>query len=164
MSLVVLLDVDGVLCDTLAHAGVDATKMPSWEEPPPELFEAFEQPEFVRTIPPCRNAMAGVAELRRFAEVVFVTSPWDSNPTWAHERGRWLARHFGAGRDNVIHTGAKHHVRGSVFVDDRPRAVEKWTVSHPNGKGLVWAQPYNVATNLPRVESWAALLGIVVAS
>ena len=153
--MIILLDVDGVLADTLAHAGVDASAMPSWESAPQALYEAFAAPGFVRSLPPCPCAVEGVAALRAAgAHPVFLTAPWYSSPTWASCRFRWLARHFGATHNDVIHTHAKHLVRGGMFIDDRPSNVEQWLAAHPDGIGLVWAQPYNRATRLPRVSSW----------
>jgi 5'(3')-deoxyribonucleotidase len=94
------------------------------------------------------EAQDGVARLQELAEVYVVTSPWNSCPTWTHEREAWLHEHFGIPHRRVIHTSAKHLVRGDVFVDDKTEAVQHWSDMHPDDHAVVWETPHN------RQEPW----------
>lgn len=42
------------------------------------------------------------------------------------ERTRWLVRHFDAKPSQIMHTSAKHLVRGDVLIDDKPTTIERW--------------------------------------
>lgn len=79
--------------------------------------------ESLRVQPGAKNAVAHLLEI---AEVYVVTAPWDSSPTWMHERMHAVHRHFRIPRAHVIQTAAKHVVHGDVFVDDKPSNVREW--------------------------------------
>jgi hypothetical protein len=95
----------------------------------------------------CRSTRAheGGEEL---GEIYIVTSPWNSNPTWTHDREEWLYRNFGIPYNRVIHTSAKYLVRGDVFIDDKASAVAKWRDAHPSGLPVLWSNLHN------RTELW----------
>lgn len=167
----VLLDCDGILSDFVGgylrllheHTGIIATH---------EQVTAFDigaslglTPEqssrmkravgdahaFARTLEVYPGARQGVIELQRVADVYIVTSPWNSNPTWTHDREWWLREHFGIPHARVVHTSAKHLVRGDVLVDDKVSTVREWCEEHPAGGGIVWDTPHN------RGEQWAGI-------
>lgn len=98
---------------------------------------------FASTLEAYPGAIEGVGTLREVADVYIVTSPWNSNPTWTHDRETWLRRHFGIPHSHVIHGSAKHLVRGDVFVDDKTETVVAWQAAHPSGRALRWSTPHN---------------------
>jgi 5'(3')-deoxyribonucleotidase len=110
------------------------------------------------------RAKDGVAALESIADVYIVTSPWNSCPTWTHEREAWLKKHFGIPHGRVLHTSAKHVCRGDVFVDDKVDAVAKWQTEYPNALAVVWDTPHNQDDHAPglfRTNDWTSLYHLV---
>lgn len=119
--------------------------------------------DFARHLKPYDGAREGVALLRAVADVYIVTSPWNSNPTWMHDREWWLDKHFGIKHANVIHTSAKHVCVGDVFVDDKTEAVVQWKAAHPRGLALRWYTPHNRLDEYEGlvVQDWHSLVTMV---
>lgn len=109
------------------------------------------------------GAIDGVARLRSSADVYIVTSPWNSNPTWTHDREWWLREHFGIPHSRVIHTSAKHLVRGDFLVDDKTSTLVEWQASNPSGVALQWITPHNRRDGWlgPSTCSWDELCAAV---
>ncbi len=169
MKPVVLLDCDGPLAD-FGQAYLDALWVETGASHSPrevdrwdmhnceffvELSQRFEhlrrrvdahviKPGFCDGIDVAHGAKAAVAKLVEVADVYVVTSPWDSSPTWMHERTRWVAKHFPEiGRRRVIHAAQKHLIRGDIFVDDKPSHIEEWTRHWPNGAAVLFDMHHN---------------------
>lgn len=176
---VVLLDVDGVIANFIEanlrwlwgygieryHNDVTAWDFASLDIKPDLHFEMkrrWSEPGFCAAIPPYDGAVEGVELLRERADVYAVTAPMCSSLTWQGERMEWLVGHFDFRRDHVISTAAKYLVRGDVLVDDKPSTVDAWAAAHPQGCGVVWAQPYNAEwSNGHRTNNWTQLIEIV---
>jgi 5'(3')-deoxyribonucleotidase len=114
---------------------------------PEQAAEAFravsETRGFALGLQPLPGAIEGVRQLREIADVYIVTSPWNSNPTWTHEREAWLKEHFDIPHSHVIHTSAKHLVVGDVLVDDKTSTLVAWEAAHPRGVAIQWLTPHN---------------------
>lgn len=98
---------------------------------------------FARHLDVYPGAIDGVRQLREIADVYIVTSPWNSNPTWCHDREWWLAMHFGIPHALVIHTSAKHLVSGDILVDDKTSTCAAWRAAWPGGVAVQWQTPHN---------------------
>lgn len=182
----VLLDCDGVLADFVS-AALDIV----WEEfglrfQPADVtefdimkslgFGPDDSARFKRlvggeeglasTLAVYPGAREGVDRLRAIAEVYIVTSPFGSNPTWTHDREKWLKKHFDIGSKHIVHTSAKHLCVGDVFVDDKTEACVAWQAEHPNGVAVQWATPHNRRDgwNGASTNDWAKLLRYVEAA
>lgn len=108
------------------------------------------------------GAQQAVAALSDLADVYAVTSPWDSSPTWMYERHHWLVRHFKIPRARILHTQTKHLVRGHVFLDDKPSHVEAWAAAWPDAHALLFDMPHNRdAPKELRRATWSDLIDIV---
>lgn len=179
----VLLDVDGVLADFVSayldivhevtgrvHSPADVT---SWDINAALGIEGVQAsnvkraigsaPQLARRLAVFDNAQTGVAALEAIANVYIVTSPWNSNPTWTHDREHWLERYFGIRSSRVIHTSAKHLVRGDFLVDDKTATLVMWWAHNPVGVPVQWQTPHN-RTELwsgESTNSWARLAEIV---
>jgi 5'(3')-deoxyribonucleotidase len=110
-----------------------------------ELVDAHVvKPGFCADITPQPGAREAVTRLSEIGDVYIVTSPWDSSPTWMHERTQWVARHFpNIGRRRVIQTAQKHLIRGDVFVDDKASHVEEWAEAWPEGRPILFDMHHN---------------------
>lgn len=110
------------------------------------------------------GAKEGVRRLRDIADLYIVTSPWNSNETWCHDRERWLHRHFDIPHSRVIHTSAKHLIRGDVFVDDKTSALEAWRIRNPQGVAVQWRTPHNrnEAWDGPSTSNWQRISEIAL--
>ena len=97
------------------------------------------------------GAIEGMSRLQRIAEVYIVTSPWNSNATWTHEREAWLHKHFGIAHSRVIHTSAKHICAGDLLVDDKTETCAAWRSAHPRGVAVQWRTAHN------RRDAWDGL-------
>ncbi len=102
-------------------------------------------PSFCSNIVPAPGAQEAVARLSDLGEVYVVTSPWDSSPTWMHERLHWVAKHFPTiGRRRVIQTAQKHLIRGDVFVDDKLEHVMEWSAAWPLSTAILFDMHHNL--------------------
>lgn len=122
-------------------------------------FDAMSRPGIAASLDVLPGAREGVHALRgQGFELVIATSPLPSSPTWAYERERWLAEHFGFERNQIVHTSAKHLVAADVLVDDSP---EHCLAVRASGDrcGILWDAPYNRHTRMVprRVRSWEEL-------
>lgn len=171
----ILLDVDGVLADF--HGGIleliyelfdlrlsiedfknwDYTSALEDEEMKRELRYEITKPGFLEALKPYPGSQKAVDGLRGRAEIICVTSPNRTVPTWIPERYGWLEQHFGMPPDEVVLTNRKYLVTGNIMIDDRPKTVKRWAAEYPTKSALLWGRPYNKGTSLPRIFSWNQL-------
>jgi 5'(3')-deoxyribonucleotidase len=178
-----LLDVDGVLADFIggalqivndlfgtAHVREDVTQFDiaaslglTAEQGAVMKRAIGAMPRFAGALRVLDGAVEAVRQLHQIAEIYIVTSPWNSNPTWCHDREAWLDRHFGILHARVIHTSAKHLVAGDILVDDKTSTLEQWRAAHPIGIAVQWATPHNRcdAWDGASTSSWDELIAIV---
>lgn len=119
---------------------------------------------FALALEPLPGAIDGVRRLQEIADVFIVTSPWNSSPTWTHEREAWLRRHFDIPHRRVIHTGAKYMVRGDFLVDDKTETLTRWDMEHgPHRKAIQWQTPHNRRDGWagPSTNSWTILADMI---
>ena len=179
MRPLVALDVDGILADFLEGA-LDAIhhvtgrhyhsqEVSQWcpwlqfklqPEETEAVFDLIGTPGFCESLQLLPGAREGVDSLRKVANIVVVTSPWLSSPTWAFERTAWLKRHFGFTENQIVHTSAKQYISADVFVDDHATNVRAWAATN-SGIPLMWDCTHNRRIDLPRVTGWDQLIKIV---
>jgi len=123
------------------------------------VFEELERPGFCTSLKPTPGAIDAIRELQGFMEVFAVTSP-QHNRHWVYERTEWLNEHFKIDKRHVVHTAAKHVVRGAAFLDDNPEHVDHWAHEHPDGLAMLWhiQNTRNLGQGLLRVHSWAEVI------
>jgi 5'(3')-deoxyribonucleotidase len=179
-DVVLLLDVDGPLGDFHSEARNVANEMfglnlkledfVTWDvtdilptqEMKDALNAAIAKPGFASRILPQPGSVEAVRELKQICEVVFVTTPHPHNPTWMRERQEWLHRFYTAAHDDIVHAFKKHHVRGDLLVDDRPKTIQKWEEWHPKSHALLWDMTYNrTSRGFKRIHTWPRLIEIV---
>lgn len=166
----ILLDVDGVLADFVAgflallesELGIKATReqvahfdigasLGLSREHSSQVKRALgSRVGFARELDIYPGAVEGVRLLEPIADVYIVTSPWNSNPTWMHDREHWLEKHFGIPHSRVIHTSAKYRVSGDVLVDDKTDTLGKWR-DVQGGLPVQWETPHN------RLDRWMGI-------
>jgi 5'(3')-deoxyribonucleotidase len=161
----ILLDCDGVLADFIgealetivAHGGPrhtpeDVTEFDFVKSLGLDLDLARRVKRTISTEPgwwygldPFPEARAGVDALRKIADVYVVTSPWNSHPTWLHEREEWLKKHFEIPHSHVVACSAKHIVHGDMIVDDKTSALVTWMEyrTHADHEAVQWITPHN---------------------
>lgn len=181
MTKTVLLDVDGVLANFIGSV-LDVVRAVTGASYTPEHVTQFdftksldlhaddarevkrrvsEVPGFWSGLSPFDEAIEGVARLREVAEVVIVTSPWNSCRTWLHDRETWLKRHFDIPHSHVIAANAKHYVTGDFFVDDKTETLVRWRDRNGRiGTAIQWQTPHNRNDEWhgPSTRSWEQLV------
>lgn len=182
----VLLDVDGVLanfigkvCDTIREiGGGDFTPDHVTEFDFAKCLMAHgmsagaametkriisERPGWWSSLEPFPEAQIGVAHLMATADVYIVTSPWNSCPTWLHERESWLKRYFAIPHSRVLACSAKHIVAGDIFVDDKTETLRVWQQANPQGTAIQWRTPHNLrdAWTGASTRTWSDLVALV---
>ncbi len=179
------VDVDGVLADlatpllalmnSLYGTNHKPDSMERWDIehliPEGEVADFWARvgtPGFVHDqMQPYPGAVDGVRALSEIADVYVVTSYLHDAPTWVHERDAWIDRHFGIPRHKMVHTKAKYTFTGRMLIDDKPQNIEEWSVEHPRGCPVLWAQPYNnpfvyqPSPDVIRTKSWRRVLKLV---
>lgn len=156
---VVLMDVDGVLCDyvggVLAAARGIGCSVPrsrhaiaGWEierflelskQQRAKLYKAICAEGFCRDLKPLDGARKGLKALREHATIYFVTTPTDSR-YWLAERVEWLREYFGADFSEIIFAHEKKLITGDVIVDDKLDHV----LSKPRSAAVLWLTSQNV--------------------
>lgn len=176
-----LIDVDEVLTNFVERltpivSGLLGREWHSSELPPDEwdmftvlsdaqrdaLCALMERPGFCSQFKVAPGAVEAVIQLRQYCEVYAVTAP-NYFPNWCNERTRWLEQHFGFKPHQVVHTHAKHLVKGDFFLDDRPEHVGAWT-EEQDGSAMLWTTPHNRRTkgyDVFRVYGWDDVIRVV---
>lgn len=162
-----LIDVDGVCAEfsdhllTLCGSNVRKEAIRKWDifwyltdDQANLAHEILEDPIFWATQVPIAGAQAGIEELRRHGEVVFVTAPWWSCKEWEHVRRIWLQRHFAAGRREIISSPRKDIVAGRGFLDDKPDHVRGWDAFHEDSHAVLFDSHSNVDEKWPHRFKW----------
>lgn len=165
MRPIILLDVDGVIADftgkvlslgdTVFGTSFTFQDVKTWD-----LFSLFspEQAQvltnyicaekFCYGIEVLPGAKEAVAKLRELGDVYAVTAPWWDSKHWLYERTEWLKKHFGFSNGSIVHTGAKHLVRGDVMIDDKPENLYDWS-NKVKGLSILIDAPYNQLIKSP---------------
>lgn len=85
-------------------------------------------------------------------DVWFVSTPYNSNPTCASDKLRWVEEHFGQHLANrTILTHDKTMVEGDVLIDDRPVITG---INAPRWQHILFDRPWNRHVNGARLKSW----------
>lgn len=178
----ILIDVDGVLADmnsSMLAAIKEVTghqfspgDVTSWDYAealgitPDEETRAWDILDQNLNFPEYPGARDAVRALKLMGlDVVFVTSP-SHTPNWVPERQRWLKKRFGDS-SLIVHTKHKWLIPGVALVDDKPENVEQWAAEHPDGIGVLWAQPWNVSAiptmrmNVCRTRDWNVVYNLL---
>ena len=157
------VDVDGVLADLhtpcfelaskILGREVSMEHLKSWDFDtllPKDSLEDFwfqlGAPGICRSLQPYPEALVGMRELQKVADVYIVTSYLHDAVQWVHERDQWIYEHFGIPRSKMVHTKAKYTFNGKALVDDKPQNIEEWAEENPMGTPVLWLQPYNANT------------------
>lgn len=108
------------------------------------VLRVMEVPGLCLGIPIVPGAREGIEELRKFADVWAVTSPFGGEH-WMHERDAWLVRHFGFHKSHVLHVRgeSKHGVYGNMLVEDKVETLNSWQAAWPMETGVLFELPYN---------------------
>lgn len=127
--------------------------------------EELKKPGSALRIEELPGAVEAVKQVAEIADVYFVTSPWDSCPTWSHDRREWLMLRFGELGKKVVHTTCKEVVVGDLLVDDKPDNLIEWSKDPRNGVPVLWSHPSNRSFGeqglIRRLSSWDDVLRIV---
>lgn len=89
--------------------------------------------------------------------VKWLTAPYYKSKTWCYDRLQWLKNNFAATDNDVIFAQDKSLIYGDVFIDDKESNIEAWQHQWKNGAGLLFSQPWNVKSNLPRI-TWSGIM------
>lgn len=124
------------------------------------VFAQVDTPGFCESLDVLPGAEEGFSALSKVADVLVVTTPWVTAPTWCFERSRWLSRKFGVLPGQIIHAAAKEYITADFFLDDNKANVTSWTEKqkHP---GYLYDATYNQGGDLPRVYSLLELADII---
>ena len=119
----------------------------------PHVMEILHHPDFYRDLEPIPGAVEAAKKLRADGhDVVFVSSPWESNPMGYQAKADWLMEHLGGwARKGLILTSDKTMIELDVLVDDKPAITGRFT---PPWVRVLFTQPYNLEVEGPRIENW----------
>jgi 5'-nucleotidase len=125
------------------------------------VYKILEHPEYYSSLKPIEGAVAAANQMRSDDhDVVFISSPWESNPMGYQAKANWLFQHFGGwARKNLILTSDKTLVIADVLVDDKPvikgrRLDLARPLTSPLWQRVIFAQSYNEDIAGPRIENW----------
>lgn len=117
------------------------------------VYAILEHPEFYRSLEPIPGAVEAYRKMVADGhDVIFVSSPWESNPMGYQDKANWLFKRFGrTARKNLVLSSDKTIVSADVLVDDKPvikgRHVPIW-------ERIVFDQPYNQESTGRRIMNW----------
>jgi 5'(3')-deoxyribonucleotidase len=131
----ILVDVDGVVADCVTAAGFKHEDITDYYHA--GLLEALKTPGIGKRIPLYPGSVLAMERLRaKGHELVFVTAPFDHNPTWMWDRNEWLDWWFPG--IPIVHTRHKYLISGDMLVDDNPENLAQFP-----GAAVLWARPWN---------------------
>lgn len=185
----VLLDVDGVLCDFVgslleainAYTNMEFQRedITGWDVaeslriPKKTLNEVYKRsislPGWCKRLQPYPGAVDGFRRLKEVAEVHIVTTPFASSDFWLQERVEWLHTHFKVKPEEITFTSRKELVKGDYLVDDKVETCVKWggKIRARQERAILWSTPHN---KLPvdagcyrRAWSWTDVIGHIEA-
>ncbi len=131
-----------------------------------EVFRVMEVPGLCLGIPMVAGARDGIEELRKFADVWAVTSPFGGEH-WMHERDAWLVRNLGFHKKDVLHVRgeSKHGVYGNMLIEDKVDTLRSWQAAWPTETAVLFELSYNrgegwggsAFDNWPSLVAWVAI-------
>lgn len=172
------LDLDGVEADWDGYLDVQLDLVPELADFPRQphrgwnnfadsdpkhkkaVYEILEHPEFYGSLEPIEGAVAAAKKMRADGhDVVFISSPWESNPMGYQAKADWLNRHYGSwARSNLYLGSDKTLVIADVLVDDKPiikgRLLKPDAPRPPAWDRIFFTQPYNEGLPGPRIDNW----------
>jgi 5'(3')-deoxyribonucleotidase len=151
----VLIDVDGVIGD-LVGALCHELRLYGYRRTPEDIrtydfagslteqetnmvHGIMGRPGFCGEISWYPGAKEFVEELSSTLEVVAVTRPFESGPTWAHEREHWLKPHI----RKVVSTAHKEVCVGDLLIEDSTENALRWLAYHPGKRCILIDRPWN---------------------
>lgn len=171
----ILLDVDGVVADTMGHlfelmelSEEKIKRIRSWnvfkdmdEEDAKRGREIMNTPRFWETLPLVDGAKRGVRELKYLGNrITWLTSPYDSCPDWGGIRNSWIRKHFGG--DPVIIEKDKEKIDGKILIDDKPDNISKWSKAHPVGIAILFDTQFNRDFHWNLRADWSGMTRLFV--
>lgn len=143
--------------DIMKSLGID-------EETGNAIYKSMQVKGLCESIPPYAGAREGVDQLRKWADVIAVTSPFGGDH-WMHERDRWLVQHMGFHKDDIMHvrSARKHRVWGDAFVEDKTSTLRTWHEHHPDKLSVLFLRNYNKndTWNGPTADGWPHLVSLL---
>lgn len=157
---IILLDCDGVLCDFVGGV-IDVLGVGAREDFTSlymrdvldhgslrEVEEAIRTPGWCYRLEPYDGAFSFVKDLKTWADVQIVTTPYLAHSTWCDERLQWLGVQMGVPNIDVTFTHWKQLVHGDVLVEDSLDNIEQWQFrNRPLTRPIVIDQPWNRITS-----------------
>jgi 5'(3')-deoxyribonucleotidase len=150
----ILLDVDGVIADLVGDLCSELRAVGYRRQPEDVTTYEFQhalprdelavvrgamvRPGFVASMSWYPGAREFVRELQRLGEVVAVTKPFATSPTWAYERAVWLGRNI----EKVVQTAHKELVGGDFLIEDCVANAHTWRHAHPGGHAILLQRPW----------------------
>jgi FMN phosphatase YigB (HAD superfamily) len=161
---IVLVDMDGTLCDHDGAMKRDYERLRSPNEPPYASFFDDNAPEYIRNrIRMIRNQPGwwenleelkfgfDILDLARklgFKIHILTKGPHSSPNAWT-EKVKWARKHVGDA--DITITEDKGLVYGKILVDDYPKYIERWLEWRPRGLVIMPIQDHNRDFNYPNV-------------
>lgn len=157
----ILLDCDGVLCDSLptwVHeyncfadgadrlhtSDIKSYNFEQFAKFPELLFDTLHLGDVFRRSPPMPNAIQALKFLNAHHEVFVVTYMHKSCVNGHRQRLDWFQHYMPfLDTDRVIFTRNKAVVQGDILVEDNPANLGAWLEAHPSGRGFLIDHLYN---------------------
>lgn len=172
------LDLDGVMADWDGYLDAQLDLVPELHDFPRQpargwntfaeadarhkkaVYQILEHPEYYGSLEPIPGALDAARKMRADGhDIVFVSSPWESNPMGYQAKADWLNRHLGGwARKNLYLGSDKTLVICDVLVDDKPvikgRLLEPDAPMPPAWERIFFTQGYNEGLPGRRIENW----------
>jgi len=99
---------------------------------------------YVQHLPLILGAVESIDAIRAAGHnIQWITASWTSSETWDYDRRTWLRKQLKVDPIDVGFFAHKELVDGDIFIDDKPDHIIKWQRKHPNGRALLYTQPWN---------------------
>lgn len=125
-----------------------------------EFFDSvIRQEDFCYDLKPIEGAKEGLEELRRFADIYCVTTPFGKHRYWINERNEWLQEHMGFSEKEILPCHAKFLIAGDYLIDDKAQNLKEWEVEPHAGLAILFDQPWNrQESGFMRAKGWKDLV------
>lgn len=172
MDLTILVDMDGVIVDTMAGFNKEFSRrfpqipvIPLEEirefylerqyspEHSSNIHQIWATPGFFAGLLPIPGSIAALHELVNQADVAICTSPFTESKTCAQEKWQWVEQYLGKEwLKRLIITKDKTRVYGNILIDDKPQITG--AKESPFWEHVLYTQPWNKNIQEKRRLTW----------
>lgn len=139
-----------------------------------KVWGTVNAPDYAASLASVEHAKEVIHRLAARHQVVFVTSPLKTSPTWHFDRRKWLTENYGDVVHHYISTSSKFFVDADILIEDHTGHANDWleqrqSRGNHDAFAIIYARPYNTEglkmkfnDRTKRLDGWLAIEEFIV--